>query len=344
MKKSILLFALALTACAVETETSGQANQSVINRDGDDPPPIDDPPPRLPRLPPPPVGEPPTTLTVWSEAGFWGDSLTHSLAAYDARVTSHMIGTEALRAKNLIGRVSSARMTCGSRRTEVFFFSTPAGMKVFDGHWVRATCEPGGAVEVNLHTQPAQPVNAVIADQITGIWMFEHTKAPRPRPETFSVFLGFRFQAQVEELLKEAQQPDEPGGPPKEAPAETDGPPITWFEGAQSFRIRQNLKNIRTPWPCPDTSGWIEYSVLVYTPPPMGPARWFVTAKRANAGGGWCQGGVESYLLAALDRGEPRLVAALTDSTNGAGNMASFYLVPESSVNHFFLLWGPTPP
>ena len=98
------------------------------------------------------------SLTVFSEAGFWGTQYATSLPVLSSKENYVYIPSFTLKSKNLLNAISSARLSCGTRAMDVFFLDGADGGTTtanWQSHVLEASCSPGQSVDCLLYTSDA---------------------------------------------------------------------------------------------------------------------------------------------------------------------------------------------
>ncbi|MEQ9504117.1 MAG: hypothetical protein RIT81_45100 [Deltaproteobacteria bacterium] len=167
----------------------------------------------------------PTRITFYSEAGLWGDSLTVTLTPTDDGETDQLVTTTDIEAANLARRISSIRMVCGTRASQIAAFrvenrSPALGAWDPDGAAAPFYCAPGETKEINLHTN----ANVAFADRIGSVYAVAHARAYSGYD--LSLVVRNAWNGQTEDLGSNA---------------EADGPVRLSLASTSRFRLRQDL-------------------------------------------------------------------------------------------------------
>jgi hypothetical protein len=268
--------------------------------------------------------DPPTRLTVYSEAGLWGTNIDVPLTPSGTAEQIRLITKTQVEAAGLLRRISSVRLSCGARDAHVVLFNdyntstSLSGWSEFGtGHMVY--CSAGQTVEVNLHTQAPG-----YADRVASIYFVQHA---REVSELGLSWLVTSFwNASLDEL---------PDG------AEASGGPRLRLRGS-SFDIRQNLR-LDSFW-CEERGG---HFVLRATLGAGGTWTASFVSRYVDTGTGdsWgCRSEMESALESGARDAAARLAAGLNDDLMPlAGTHARHYLVPIDSMRDFSLVSGGDP-
>jgi hypothetical protein len=267
-----------------------------------------------------------TSVDVFAEAGQWGDHFLtgstgggHPNTIFEAKIDKDDLPT------NMINRISSARVVCGTRAADVFFYKTAVNVNPFDVDWFQVSCEPGETVNINFHAANVKTVihGETLADKVTGFYILTHTPNPFSLP-SFSDQIASAWNAQIESKLGDS--------------ADASGPAIIRYTSSNSFTIRQNVW-IDTPAYCIfNASGWLQYNAFFYQNHPGRPF-WGVQSSVSVSDGGVCHTWVEDALRSKAANGADEFEAQLDAATN-LGNYASYYLAPWWT-NTFSLNFGP---
>ena len=274
-----------------------------------------------------PFGESPTQLTLYSEAGLWGDSLTRSLAPSGDNESILLITKTDIQNANLLNRISSIRLKCGSRDGQIVLFNAyNTGSTI--SSWSETSpgkpvyCEAGKTVTVNLHTQASQ-----YADHLASVYLVRHAR--EAKSIAFSMFVSNAWENALEDL---------PSG------AEADGGPKFKLESSTRFKIRQNLKI--DDWKCEERGAHFEIRAQMYQ---NGTFNAYVTSTYVDTGIGdaWgCRTRMEDALEIAANEAAADLEDGLADLLQLAGDHPRYYFVPTYSLADFDLSAGgePAPP
>jgi hypothetical protein len=267
-----------------------------------------------------PIGtEFPSRVTFFSEAGLWGDSLTIEAPVSEPIETVRLVTNTDLDDANLRKRISSVRLQCGSRQSQVVLF-TAANMWSEFGDAQPFYCEPCQTEEINLHTDASW-----IADRVGSVYFVAHARQAHVIP--LSVLVTNSWMQQLDDL---------PSG------AEADGGPRLHLISFFAFTLRQNLT--LDHWSCGDRGAYFKLFASLNQN-----GSFSVSVSETYVDSGWgdawgCRSQMESELKdAAADAAHQ-----LRDGLNGlfalVGDHPRYYLAPTWSIREFDLYAGGEPP
>jgi hypothetical protein len=267
-----------------------------------------------------PVGtEFPSQVTLFSEAGLWGDRLTIEAPVSEPIETVRLATNTDLAHANLLKRISSIRLQCGSREAQVVLF-TAANMWSEFGKYARPFyCAPGQTVDINLHTEAPE-----LADQVGSVYFVAHARQAHGIPLSDLV-----TDAWTEQLA------DLPSG------AKADGGPRLQLIAFFAFALRQDLK--LNHWACTERSANLRlfaslnqdgfFSVSV--------SETYVGDGTGDAWG--CRGKMEDKLETAAANAAHELRDGLNALMALVGDRPRYYLAPTWSIREFDLYAGGEP-
>ena len=150
-----------------------------------------------------PIGtEFPSQVTFFSEAGLWGDSLTIEVPVSEPIETVRIVTNTELNNANLLKRISSVRLQCGSRTSQAVLF-TASNMWSQFGDAQPFFCDPGQTVETNLHTDASW-----VADKVGSVYFVAHARQVDERP--LSLIVTNAWVQQLDDLPSGAKADGEP--------------------------------------------------------------------------------------------------------------------------------------
>jgi hypothetical protein len=271
-----------------------------------------------------------STLTLFAEAGLFGDSHVRTLSPANEKEATSQVLVGALQSAGLERRVSSARLRCGQRDSDVYLFDNGlfGGLAAaWRGNVVQLSCKAGQTATVNLHQVRGQPGNVAFGDRATSAFMLVHA-AKRQTVPLFSTVLAAKWEDQIETMLPSA--------------ASADGGPELTLVDVNEFHLKQNLI-IDGGLFCTEGSGWFRLRVRVFAPASgFGRAEFVVQSGAHNASGGGLlcsdryKRGVRDGARSAATRLEDALNADV--QTNSAFREArTFYFSAQAHGHQFFV-------
>jgi hypothetical protein len=274
-----------------------------------------------------PIGtEFPSRVTFFSEAGLWGDSLTIEAPVSEPIETVRLVTNADLDDANLRKRISSVRLQCGSRRSQVVLF-TAANMWSEFGDAQPFDCKSCQSEEINLHTDASW-----IADQVGSVYFVAHAGRARSIAD---IYVGQTLSTVVTNTWTQ-QLADLPSG------AEADGGPRLQLIGFFAFTLRQNLK--LDDWKCGDRRAHFKLFASLHQH-----GVFSVSVSETYVDSGWgdawgCRSKMESELKAGAADAAHQLRDGLNDLLAFVGDHPRYYLVPTWSIREFDLYAGGEPP
>ncbi len=273
--------------------------------------------------PPPPT--PAATLVLYSEAGFWGDTLVQNATPATNNEAVNLIKSSQIDAANLSGRISSFRLLCGTRDAYVVLFGAiNNGATLHDwsefskGH--AFSCKANQTLSVNLHQQAPE-----LADRVASIYLVSHARQALQVP--FSSFVASNWNQGLTSL---------PDG------ASADGGAQLKLDGDTSFTLRQFLRV--DAWQCEERGAIFGLRAI------MNQDRTFtVSVIEVYVDTGWGDAwGCRSKMTTAVRNGAQdaakRLATGLHDLSQLAGQHPRYYFVPGFTMREFDLVGGGDPP
>ncbi|MDQ3033698.1 MAG: hypothetical protein M3Y87_14875 [Myxococcota bacterium] len=272
-------------------------------------------------------GDPPTRLTLFSEAGLWGTQLSVALTPNGTQETIRLITKTQVESAGLLGRVSSVRLTCGARDAHVVLFnayntSTTISEWSEFGTGRMIYCAAGQTVDVNLHTQASG-----FADRVASVYFVQHARDVGELGLSWLVTTA--WNAGLDDL---------PSG------ATVDGDPRLRIRSERTFDLRQDFE-LDSFW-CEARHG---HFVLRARIDDSGVWTASFVSRYVDTGTGdrWgCRSEMESALQSGGVDAAGRLAAGLNEMMDFAGDHPRHYLIPLDSMREFLLMSGgdPVPP
>ena len=145
------------------------------------------------------------SMTLYSEGGFWGDKITVTITP-PLEETVRLVTKTQIQDQNLLGRISSVRLTCGEREGDVLLFkdyntsSTLSGWSPY-GTAYRIHCRPGEVKSVNLHVSATG-----YADRVGSVYFVSH--ANDAHEFAFTDFFTLEWNAQMAAMAGYHVSPD----------------------------------------------------------------------------------------------------------------------------------------
>ncbi|HMJ12831.1 MAG TPA: hypothetical protein VK524_15520 [Polyangiaceae bacterium] len=265
--------------------------------------------------------ETPTTLTLYSEAGFWGTSYTAQIMPSGNNETVNMITRTQIEAAGLLDRVSSLRLTCGSRGAHVMLYNSYNTGTTLDSWSEYGTgrpvyCTPGQTVTVELHQQIPE-----LADRVSSIYFLNHAR--QAKLAGFSSFVTTNWNAALQDL---------PDG------ASANGPPRFRLTGASTFKLRQNLT--LDDWKCGDRAAHFVLTAYMYQDRTFSV---YVTESYVDTGWGdaWgCRDKMKSALAAGARDAAAQLRGGLQSLLQIVGTHPRYYFYPAHDLSQFDVAGG----
>lgn len=269
--------------------------------------------------PPPPT--PAATLVLYSEAGFWGDTMVQNATPTTNNEAVNLIKTTQIQSANLSNRISSFRLVCGTRDAYVVLFrDINNGATLHDwsefstGH--AFSCKANQTLSVNLHQQAPE-----LADRVGSIYLVSHAR--QALQAGFSSFVASNWNNATSDL---------PDG------ASADGGAQLKLDGQNSFILRQFLRV--DAWECEERGAIFGLRAI------MNQDRTFqVTVNEVYVDTGWgdawgCRDGMTTAVRNGARDAATRLASGLSDLTLLAGDHPHYYFVPGFTLRDFDLVGG----
>jgi len=271
-------------------------------------------------------GESASTVTFFGEAGLWGDSLTVQISPSGPEETVRLIGESEFAAEGLLNRVSSVRLQCGSRASSVVFFATHnTAPNLYDWHDYnddgrRMSCDPGGTVELSLHTNGGR-----WADNVASAYFLADARESI-EIEQFSTLIQNGWDEALDNL---------PSGADADTGAELR------ITGSRSFRLHQELR--LDDWKCGGRDAQFELRGQMASD-----GDWDVIVISTYVDTGWgdywgCRSKMQNALKDAAQDATYELETGLLDLMLLAGDHPRYYLVPGWGLDEFGLHAGGEP-
>ncbi|HWA74323.1 MAG TPA: hypothetical protein VG937_18390 [Polyangiaceae bacterium] len=264
---------------------------------------------------------PAATLVLYSEAGFYGDTLVQNAIPANNNEAVNLIRTTQIESANLYGRISSFRLVCGTRDAQVVLFAdinngaTLHEWSEFStGH--AFSCKANQTLLVNLHQQAPE-----IADRVGSIYLVSHAR--QAVQVGFSAFVKSNWNNALADL---------PDG------ASADGDVQLKLDGSNSFVLRQFLTV--DAWECEERGAIFGLRAI------MNQDRTFqVSVNEVYVDTGWgdswgCRDGMTDAVRAGAQDAANQLASGLHDLSMLAGNHPRYYFVPGFSMRDFDLVGG----
>jgi hypothetical protein len=267
---------------------------------------------------------PSPSLTLYSEAGFWGDQLAVSITP-TLEETVRLVTKTQIEAANLLGRISSVRLTCGDREGDALLFmdyntaTTLSGWSPYGtASWVH--CRPGEVRSVNLHvTAPSY------ADRVASVYFVSHARDAHEF--AFTDFLTLEWNARMAEI--------------SDSHVSADGDPQLRLVSNTRFRIVQFL-NLDDAL-CGARGGRLELDALMNQN-----GHFTVSVVDVYVDTGWGDSwGCRDQMTSAVDAGAHTAAQKLTTGLDSLlviyGTGARDYFTPTTSLRAFRLMTGGDP-
>ena len=269
-------------------------------------------------------GDAPATLTLFSEAGFWGSKLTVQIDPSTPVETVRLVTKTQIANANLLGRISAVRLKCGSRAGRVVLFNAHNTATSIGG-WSPSSpgrpinCSAGETVDVNLHAEAS-----FYADKVASVYFVAHAR--KATDVAFSTFVSNSWNAELANL---------PSG------AKAVGEAQLQLTSSTRFRLRQNLK--LDDWKCGGRSAHMVLQAQMYQD-----QHFSVIVATTYVDTGWgdawgCRSKMQTALKAAAINAASDLRSGLDSLMLLAGNHPRYYFVPSWSLREFDLAAGGEP-
>jgi hypothetical protein len=278
--------------------------------------------------------ETPTVLTLYSEAGFWGNQLRTQILASDGNETVEVITSTELAAANLLSRISSVRLRCGSRDSHVMLHTgrhTSSDLRRWSalGVGYPIHCSANTTRLVNLHTDAVQ-----LADRVGSVYFVAHAR---------DIQLAYPSDL-IERVWPRALQQRMPAG------ARADGAVQLRLMSPSWFTVTQKLK--LDDWRCGGRAAYLQLSahLRVSRAPSDDSADYFNVHANSYVDDAWgdlwgCRERMEDRLRSAANAGAADLEARLNQLANAfVRGHSRYYMVPLYRLSDFWLVGGGDPP
>jgi hypothetical protein len=256
-----------------------------------------------------PVGtEFPSQVTFFSEAGLWGDSLTIEAPVSEPIETVRLATNTDLEHANLLKRISSVRLQCGSRQSQVVLFTASNMWSEFGDYARPFYCEPGQTVEINLHTEAPE-----LADKVGSVYFVAHARQAGDTP--------------LSDLITDAWAPI--------------GEPRLQLISFFAFTLRQDL-TVNFPG-CGGRSAHFTLFASLHQD-----GSFSVSVSETYVASGWgdtfgCRSLMEDLLKDNVEAAAGALEDSLNDLLALVGDHPRYYLAPTWSIREFNLYAGGEP-
>ena len=255
--------------------------------------------------PPPTPKETPTTLTLFDNPDFTGTSYVVQLQPPPAVQAARIITMSEVTAAGLAGKVSSARIACGSR---------PSRVSLFDIDWGQFSigtmieCSAGQTAEINLSASVGAPFD----NKINAAVLVVHVRSTDNQPHllTLSTLFAAAWKLQLQKALG--------------SHAASTGTQI-WLTDVQDFEIEQHLQLSHFGCTSRGASFKIRVNMTVSHFKPVFKGYGISSYVDSGLGDIWgCQSGMSSSLTGAMSEA----ITSLQEQLPGQ----VLTLVPESAI------------
>jgi hypothetical protein len=265
------------------------------------------------------------SLTLYSEAGFWGDQMTITISPV-LEESVRLVTKTQIDAANLGNRISAARLVCGQREGDVLLFkefNTAPGI----GDWAtygnghRIHCYAGETKSVNLHVDAS-----AFADHVGSVYFVSHAR--EAAEFAFTDFFTLAWEARMAEISGYHVSPD--------------GGPHLRLASSSRFNVVQYL-HLDDEF-CGARGGILELAAQLYQDGHFGV---IVVSTYVDTGWGdtWgCRDIMENKLTSGALKAASKLAEALDDVLAIYGTQPRDYFTPTYSLREFRLMTGGTPP
>jgi hypothetical protein len=268
-----------------------------------------------------PPATPTATLVVYSEAGFYGDTLVQSATPATNNEAVNLIRTAQIQAANLLGRSSSFRLVCGTRDAEVVLFKDiNNGTTLHDWSEFSVgrvfTCKANETRSVNLHQEAPE-----LADNVGSIYLVSHAR--KAFQAGFAAFVRSNWNQSLGSLSDGAS---------------ADGGAQLRLDGQNSFVLRQFLDV--DAWECEGRGAIFGLRAI------MNQDRTFtVSVIEVYVDTGWgdswgCRDGMTAGVRSAAVGAAAKLADALHNLSALAGAHPHYYFVLGETMRDFDLVGG----
>ena len=272
-----------------------------------------------------------SVLTLYSEARFWGDRFATQIFPEPVNATDEVITSTQLYVANLLGRISSVRLQCGSRDSHVMLYTgRPTSSQIEQwppsGIGYPVSCTANSITRVNLHTEALR-----VADKVASVYFVVHA------PDVEYADLSQPVDSNWARLL-----PDRlPDG------AKAKGKATLQFLSSFSVKLTQKLR--LDHWACTGRTASFELSIRVRTrgPTRFDPNNYFDVGRGRvvvddGFGDAWgCRDKMLDKLRAGADAAADDLDASLDRLADfRVPGHARYYLIPQYGLSDFWLVGG----
>ncbi|MEZ4743892.1 MAG: hypothetical protein R3B45_15845 [Bdellovibrionota bacterium] len=271
------------------------------------------------------------TLIFYSE-GLWGDQYSYTLKATSTKEASVAIPDFTLRAKNLLHRISTAKLICGQVSATVGFFdgdNSTTNMETWGGNYHAISCEPGNTTTVDFHSIQARPSMEDMGDKVTSAFMIVNSRPYNDFP--FSMTFKNNWDAEINDTLGDNA---EPRGDVQ----------LTWIN-TKTFKLRQNVRIKISLWP--DYDAWFEYIVTIGTKQgtgpnaEIGPANFRIVKQNIWVAPGRFHDRVKFEFNREILSSHAEFEQRLNESFAPVfGQNRTYYFVPGYTIDQFFAAYG----
>ena len=277
----------------------------------------------------PAVPETPTVLILYSEAGFWGQQLRTQLVPPRLREDAEVITSTELQNADLLGRVSSVRLRCGSRDSHVMLSAGRNTSGYLSGMSASAAgypilCRANTTTLVNFHTNAPQ-----LADRVASVYFVVH--APDIALTDIASLVQNNWDREVRAKL--------PDG------ARVNGPAKLRLVSPGTFTLTQELR--LDHWACTDRAAHLEVAAHPRVPTLAAPTAYFdvnrgVTYVDDGFGDAYgCREKMPAKLRDAGDSAAAALEKALHRYADAiVPGYSRYYMVPTYGTANFWLAGG----
>jgi hypothetical protein len=255
----------------------------------------------------------PSTVTFFSEASLSGDAVTQQVFPSSPNEAVSLVTFDTIEKANLVSRISSVRLVCGGRATQLTLIDFPNSGPLSNwwpsGKSFILECTPFQTVTANLHQ-----VAPALADNVGSAHLLAHARSHQPSGTTL-------FSAVVASNWNGETFPD--GATPT-------APVSLKMVGSTEFWLYQDLQ--LDAWECGARAGYMELDAV------MNQDKTFTVAPRdtwvdEGTGDAWgCRDGMKSALDTGAADAAKRLAPALASLMQLAGDHPRYYFVPDSGI------------
>jgi len=254
----------------------------------------------------------PSTVTFFSEASLSGDAVTQQVFPSGPNEAVTLVTFDTIENANLVSRISSVRLVCGGRATQLTLLDFPnsGGMKNWwpSGKSFILECTPFQTVTANLHQ-----VAPELADNVGSAHLLAHARSHKPTTAAFSAIVAANWNNQS-------------FGDGATATA----PVSLKMVGSTEFWVHQDLQ--LDAWECGARAADLTLDAF------MNQDKTFTVAVLetyvdSGTGDTWgCRDGMKSALDAGALSAAKQLAPALGSLMQLAGDHPRYYFVPDSGI------------